>query len=73
MVRVLRSDERFLRNFAAVDAARHLDDANATLEHIGSLATPDGNAIQRAAAVWRRWRGDLPCHQLRWLPSERAR
>uniref|UniRef100_A0A0E0N7L6 Uncharacterized protein n=1 Tax=Oryza rufipogon TaxID=4529 RepID=A0A0E0N7L6_ORYRU len=58
MVRELRSDERglclihLLLNCAAAAAAGRLDAANAALEHIASLAAPDGDAMQRVAAAF---------------------
>jgi hypothetical protein len=68
MLRELRSDERLLLNFAAVDAVGCLDDTNATLEHITSLATLDGNAAFAEALASRQ--DALPCHEhtSRWLP-----
>ncbi|XP_062230772.1 scarecrow-like protein 3 [Phragmites australis] len=56
LLRELRSDERglclihLLLNCAAAAAAGRLDAANAALEHIASLAAPDGDAMQRVAA-----------------------
>jgi hypothetical protein len=56
--RDLRSDERglclihLLLNCAAAAAAGRLDAANAALEHIASLASPDGDAMQRVAAAF---------------------
>ncbi|KAL5227162.1 hypothetical protein ABZP36_015427 [Zizania latifolia] len=58
MMRELRSDERglclihLLLNCAAAAAAGRLDAANAALEHIASLAAPDGDAMQRVAAAF---------------------
>ncbi|RLN22108.1 hypothetical protein C2845_PM07G34640 [Panicum miliaceum] len=58
MLRELRSDERglclihLLLNCAAAAAAGRLDAANAALEHIASLAAPDGDAMQRVAAAF---------------------
>jgi hypothetical protein len=58
LLRELRSDERglclihLLLNCAAAAAAGRLDAANAALEHIASLAAPDGDAMQRVAAAF---------------------
>lgn len=58
MLRELRSDERglclihLLLNCAAAAAAGRLDAANAALEHIATLAAPDGDAMQRVAAAF---------------------
>ncbi|NP_001147776.1 Scarecrow-like protein 3 [Zea mays] len=58
LVRELRSDERglclihLLLNCAAAAGAGRLDAANAALEHIASLASPDGDAMQRVAAAF---------------------
>ncbi|KAG8053960.1 hypothetical protein GUJ93_ZPchr0001g32840 [Zizania palustris] len=58
MMRELRSDERglclihLLLNCAGAAAAGRLDAANAALEHIASLAAPDGDAMQRVAAAF---------------------
>lgn len=58
MLRELRSDERglclihLLLNCAAAAAAGRLDAANAALEHIATLASPDGDAMQRVAAAF---------------------
>ncbi|KAL5222866.1 hypothetical protein ABZP36_027579 [Zizania latifolia] len=58
MLRELRSDERglclihLLLNCAAAAAAGRLDAANAALDHIASLAAPDGDAMQRVAAAF---------------------
>lgn len=58
MLRELRSDERglclihLLLNCAAAAASGRLDAANAALEHIATLATPDGDAMQRVAAAF---------------------
>ncbi|CAL4952733.1 unnamed protein product [Urochloa decumbens] len=56
--RELRSDERglclihLLLNCAAAASSGRLDAANAALEHIASLASPDGDAMQRVAAAF---------------------
>ncbi|CAO1943016.1 unnamed protein product [Urochloa humidicola] len=56
--RELRSDERglclihLLLNCAAAAASGRLDAANAALEHIATLASPDGDAMQRVAAAF---------------------
>jgi hypothetical protein len=58
LLRELRSDERglclihLLLNCAAAAASGRLDAANAALEHIGALACPDGDAMQRVAAAF---------------------
>lgn len=58
MLRELRSDERglclihLLLNCAAAAASGRLDAANAALEHIATLAAPDGDAMQRVAAAF---------------------
>ncbi|GJM91906.1 hypothetical protein PR202_ga08326 [Eleusine coracana subsp. coracana] len=58
MARELRSDERglclihLLLNCAAAASSGRLDAANATLEHIAALASPDGDAMQRVAAAF---------------------
>ena len=58
LARELRSDERglclihLLLNCAAAVGAGRLDAANAALEHIASLASPDGDAMQRVAAAF---------------------
>ncbi|KAF7040140.1 hypothetical protein CFC21_050061 [Triticum aestivum] len=58
MLRELRSDERglclihLLLNCAAAASAGRLDAANAALEHIATLAAPDGDAMQRVAAAF---------------------
>nr|CAB3475420.1 unnamed protein product [Digitaria exilis] len=58
LVRELRSDERglclihLLLNCAAAAGAGRLDAANAALEHIATLASPDGDAMQRVAAAF---------------------
>ncbi|XP_062208069.1 scarecrow-like protein 3 [Phragmites australis] len=58
LLRELRSDERglylihLLLNCAAAASAGRLDAANAALEHIASLAAPDGDAMQRVAAAF---------------------
>ncbi|KAL6853415.1 hypothetical protein ACP4OV_019444 [Aristida adscensionis] len=58
LLRELRSDERglclihLLLNCAAAAAAGRLDAANAALEHIATLAAPDGDAMQRVAAAF---------------------
>ncbi|EES02045.1 scarecrow-like protein 3 [Sorghum bicolor] len=58
LARELRSDERglclihLLLNCAAAAGAGRLDAANAALEHIAALASPDGDAMQRVAAAF---------------------
>uniref|UniRef100_A0A0D9VA70 Uncharacterized protein n=1 Tax=Leersia perrieri TaxID=77586 RepID=A0A0D9VA70_9ORYZ len=58
MMRELRSDERglclihLLLNCAAAASSGRLDAANAALEHIATLAAPDGDAMQRVAAAF---------------------
>ncbi|XP_037415834.1 scarecrow-like protein 3 [Triticum dicoccoides] len=58
MLRELRSDERglclihLLLNCAAAASSGRLDAANAALEHIATLAAPDGDAMQRVAAAF---------------------
>ncbi|GJN16752.1 hypothetical protein PR202_gb03773 [Eleusine coracana subsp. coracana] len=58
MARELRSDERglclihLLLNCAAAASSGRLDAANAALEHIAALASPDGDAMQRVAAAF---------------------